>query len=574
MNDNNFDVNIIQGTFTITKASLIITTSKDYTVVYGDNEPLYDYSVSGYKFTDENLISGVLSREAGNQIGIYNFTLDDLILIGNNYELVLNSSHKVTVIKKTLEINLQNADKTYLKEDPEFEYVLSDETYRDELSLVLIRTSGEEVGQYIISVNSVNDYNFNLIISEGLFTINKATGIVVGNEESINGYASYSTIYNDNSVLTFNDLSKFTVILNGVDVTNQYDIEFDATSLDLASGGTTFFVPFTAISKSSNLNDINTHVIYKFKSVLYQSNYYTIEDALSIATTGTIIVAYNTSFTSSAISEKVYDGVEHTVRGGVTLLVPFNNRHSTSVTSFNDDGLSSNRTAYAQLTIQSGLELNVFGILTVNATRTHSNTVYMGFTDFNNYSQINIEEAAAIVVYGTLNVIGYITGEGKVEAKSESNILETLFIKSFRGGTITSGVYGKVFPFNQYTANNIESKLIINVGAIYKAATAVTVSIMGLQTGNIPLVGNTNGYLLNLKDGQIIKTYNTLDGTVELDVQGHADFNPITVSLSVTASSANKELPFDGTWNFKISEGSTLTIKKWCMDWFLARIKS
>ena len=326
MNDNNFDVNIIQGTFTITKASLIITTSKDYTVVYGDNEPLYDYSVSGYKFTDENLISGVLSREAGNQIGIYNFTLDDLILIGNNYELVLNSSHKVTVIKKTLEINLQNADKTYLKEDPEFEYVLSDETYRDELSLVLIRTSGEEVGQYIISVNSVNDYNFNLIISEGLFTINKATGIVVGNEESINGYASYSTIYNDNSVLTFNDLSKFTVILNGVDVTNQYDIEFDATSLDLASGGTTFFVPFTAISKSSNLNDINTHVIYKFKSVLYQSNYYTIEDALSIATTGTIIVAYNTSFTSSAISEKVYDGVEHTVRGGVTLLVPFNNR--------------------------------------------------------------------------------------------------------------------------------------------------------------------------------------------------------------------------------------------------------
>ena len=243
--------------------------------------------------------------------------------------------------------------------------------------------------------------------------------------------------------------------------------------------------------------------------------------------------------------------------------------HSTSVTSFNDDGLSSNRTAYAQLTIQSGLELNVFGILTVNATRTHSNTVYMGFTDFNNYSQINIEEAAAIVVYGTLNVIGYITGEGKVEAKSESNILETLFIKSFRGGTITSGVYGKVFPFNQYTANNIESKLIINVGAIYKAATAVTVSIMGLQTGNIPLVGNTNGYLLNLKDGQIIKTYNTLDGTVELDVQGHADFNPITVSLSVTASSANKELPFDGTWNFKVSEGSTLTIKNGAWIGFL-----
>ena len=146
-----------------------------------------------------------------------------------------------------------------------------------------------------------------------------------------------------------------------------------------------------------------------------------------------------------------------------------------------------------------------------------------------------------------------------------------LFINHLGGRIIRMEKYS---PFNQYTANNIESKLIINVGAIYKAATAVTVSIMGLQTGNIPLVGNTNGYLLNLKDGQIIKTYNTLDGTVELDVQGHADFNPITVSLSVTASSANKELPFDGTWNFKVSEGSTLTIKKWCMDWFLARIKS
>ena len=67
-----------------------------------------------------------------------------------------------------------------------------------------------------------------------------------------------------------------------------------------------------------------------------------------------------------------------------------------------------------------------------------------------------------------------------------------MFVKSFRGGTATSLVYSNVFPFDQYTVNNIEVDMIIHSGASYTAKALIYAS-SSYTTGEVKLVGNQNG---------------------------------------------------------------------------------
>ncbi len=216
--------------------------------------------------------------------------------------------------------------------------------------------------------------------------------------------------------------------------------------------------------------------------------------------------------------------------------------------------------------MSNNLKLNVNGSITINAVRSHHNTINMGFVDFNSFAQFRIEENSVMTLNSgsQLNSVGYIYGDGTIEGLSGSVIKETLYIKSFRGGTASSGIVGSIFPFNQFTVNSIETKLSITMGTkyfgLYYARAASTDS-----TGEVKLIGNDNEYLLRIIDGQITKTYNNDTGQVNLSVDGEVKFNSIKMSItllifSTTFDSKNKDLPFDGTWSFKLLSGSKVTV--------------
>lgn len=93
---------------------------------------------------------------------------------------------------------------------------------------------------------------------------------------------------------------------------------------------------------------------FKLCSVLYDNDWYTLQDALKNATSGTVIVAANTVASNSS----AYDGADYdayyTVKKGVTLLVPYDKDHSPNTKDTKNcysGGAPAVGTAYCTLTL-------------------------------------------------------------------------------------------------------------------------------------------------------------------------------------------------------------------------------
>ncbi|MGI6732549.1 MAG: InlB B-repeat-containing protein [Anaerovoracaceae bacterium] len=302
-------------------------------------------------------------------------------------------------------------------------------------------------------------------------------------------------------------------------------------------------------------------------AVIGDTYYADLVTALDNATSGTTVVLLK----DHTLSENA------TVKSGVTLLLPYSSEFSTTTDDTGSGALTRNR-PYVELTIPENINLNIAGTLTVNAKRTNSSTTYSGHVTGANYAQLHLKENSKITVNsgGILNSIGFIYGDGSIEAEDGSKVYEPIFVKSFRGGQATLKVYGDVFPFDQYTVNNIEADMIINKGAEYIGKALLYANSTYFHTP-VPLIGNSTDSLLFLSNGRVIKTYDHKLGTEELstgrvffDVQGDASFNNIGVSLkygflTINANSVDKDLPFDGTWSFNVASGHTLTVNSWVM---------
>jgi uncharacterized repeat protein (TIGR02543 family) len=417
--------------------------------------------------------------------------------------------------------------------------------------------------------------------AENITITAKWTVVIVIGDESTDGELNIvNRDYTDNSVIS-DDIGPVTINIGNEDVTDSFSFTFydqeegnEITNFDLSEGATTFRVFMEATSEE--YKNISTYVVFKYRSVTIGDNdeYYTIEDALAEADSGDMVyVKYNTSFANTDIAEEVYDRTDFTIKSSVTLLLPYNSdlSSSTNDTPSGTSGALSRDKAYVQLTIPTGIDLNIDGTLTINAMRANISTRFSGHVTGTNYAQLHLKEDSKITVRdgGTLNSIGFVYGKGMVEALSHSNIYESMFVKSFRGGSATLNVFKDVFPFDQYTVNNIEVDMTINSGANYIAKALLWADSTYYHT-DIQLIGNGTGYLLGLTEGCILRSYDSTNGRVTYEIQGQASVNDVSVSLkvtftSITASSKDKNLPLDGTWSINVASGSELTINSWVM---------
>ncbi len=82
--NSNYTLAYTPGSFTITKATLTVT-SADQTKTFGDTDPALTFSATGFKFADTAgaVLSGALSRVAGEDAGTYGITQGSLVANAN-----------------------------------------------------------------------------------------------------------------------------------------------------------------------------------------------------------------------------------------------------------------------------------------------------------------------------------------------------------------------------------------------------------------------------------------------------------------------------------------------------------
>ena len=195
-NDNNYTFVLTEGVLTVNKAELTAT-AEDKSKTYGDPNPSYTLSYSGFK--NEDTYSGINIKPVVNSpvsllsnVGSY-----PLFVSGGMDENYYFSyvEGKISVEKKSLSVTAENQQKIYGEGNPVLTVSYNgfvegeEDAVLDQLpSVATLADEGSDAGTYAIIPSEASDNNYSFVYNEGILTINrKVLAINPENAEKIYG---------------------------------------------------------------------------------------------------------------------------------------------------------------------------------------------------------------------------------------------------------------------------------------------------------------------------------------------------------------------------------------------------
>lgn len=645
-------------TLTINKKAVEIKVD-DVTITYGET-PAFSYTVTG--LVDGETLSGeAVYSGAGTDAGVYDISVSGLSA-SNNYNVLPFVSGTLTINKKSAEVAWTIAENYVYSPAGQ---TLPTATYDGKTANLKFTKDGKacefkDAGNYTVTVA---DDNYILTNNEKTIVINKArytaapalslSGIydptkTLGNYALAEGFTwtdaseipvckkkEYAAKYNmdpanyeDFETKVTLDLQKATVTLaqnlfefnydgasheigttvkyNNIEVTEPYTLTFDKNMFSAAGTHKT-----TATLTADNFALSDNVVYVKVKGVKVGNNYYTIEDALDVATSGqTIFVLNDTAFATQEIAGVLYNDVKFkTVKTGVTLLLPFNENDTVGHIGAGKEGsdnykataaLTGTAKLYRTLVIPEGVEVIVNGKLIVGAQTgtTTSGGVQNGVRG--NYCEISLGGTITLN-NATLEVYGYIKGNGEITANN-TTVIENLCITGWLGGSESAGRYigdGKLltsstnvkdpvqFPFSHYELRSVQLSITLHKGSTHQGYAKIATSAIAFLSAQINEAwltfvssdSNESSGLVRMKssDAKVVKTFK--GGRVGIETYGSVEdgYTSITLKVATMTISMTSEKVFfpicrktdivikSGTftqkYKYKLMPGSSLTIE-------------
>lgn len=578
---DNYKVTFVTGKLTINKkeAKVDWTIAKSY--VYNDGQPSptakYDKKTANLKFTKDG-------KECEfKDAGTYTVTVadDNYILTNNEKTIVINKARYTAAPALSLS-GTYDPNKTLgnyaLAEG--FTWVNPDETP--------VCTKTEYAAKYNMDSDNYEDFETKVTL-----VLQKATVALAENLFEFNYDGASHEIGT-------------TVRYNNIEVTEPYILTFDKNMFSAAGTHKT-----TATLTADNFALSDNVVYVKVKGVKVGNNYYTIEDALDVATSGqTIFVSNNTAFATQEIAGALYNDVKFkTVKTGVTLLLPFNENDTVGHIGAGKEGsdnykataaLTGTAKLYRTLVIPEGIEVIVNGKLIVGAQTgtTTSGGVQNGVRG--NYCEISLGGTITLN-NATLEVYGYIKGNGEITANN-TTVIENLCITGWLGGSESAGRYigdgeslitstnvknPMQFPFSHYELRSVQLSITLHKGSKLQGYAKIATSAKAFLSAQINEAWLTfvssdskeSSGLVRMKssDAKVVKTFK--GGRVGIETYGSVEdgYTSITLKVATMTISMTSEKVFfpicgktdivikSGTFTqkhkYKLMPGSTLTIE-------------
>lgn len=644
-------------TLTINKKAVTVTV-KDVTITYGDT-PAFSYAVTGL-VKGENLSGEAVYSGAGTDAGDYVISVSGLTA-SDNYAVTVKTG-TLTINKKTAEVAWSIAE-SYVYNDGQ---TLPTATYEGKTANLIFTKDGKacefkNAGTYTVTIADDNNYDLTGSETTKTIVINKAkytaapelslTGTydpnkTLGNYTLSEGFTwvnpdevpvctktVYEAKYNKDpanyedfvttvtlvlqkaTVALAQNLFEFnfdgasyeigtTVKYNNIEVTDPYTLKFEKK--EFSAAGT----HRTLVTMEADNYDLpkNTYVYVKVKGVKVGNNYYTIEDALDVATSGqTIFVLNDTAFATQEIAGVLYNDVKFkTVKTGVTLLLPFNENDTVGHIGAGDEksdnykataALTGTAKLYKTLVIPEGIEVIVNGKLVVGAQT--GTTVAGGVQNAvsGNYCEISLGGTITLN-NATLEVYGYIKGNGEITANN-TTVIENLCITGWLGGSESAGRYigdgitstnvnnPVQFPFSHYELRSVQLSITLHKGSNHQGYTKIATSaiyVLSAQINEAWLTfvssdSNESSGLVRMKssDAKVVKTFK--GGRVGIETYGSVEDGYTSISLKVATMTINmtsekvffpicgktdiviKSGTFTQKYKYKLMPGSSLTIE-------------
>lgn len=640
-------------TLTINKKAVTVTV-KDVTITYGDT-PAFSYAVTGL-VKGENLSGEAVYSGAGTDAGDYVISVSGLTA-SDNYAVTVKTG-TLTINKKTAEVTWTNAENYVYSPAGQ---TLPTATYDGKTANLIFTKDGtvcdfKNAGTYTVTIKEDKNYTLSgettktIVIEKATYTSVTAhealSGIydpnkTLGNYTLSEGFTwvnpdevpvctktVYEAKYNKDPANYEDFVTTVALVLQKATVAlaqNLFEFNFDGASHEI---GTTVKYnnievtePYTLTFEKNMFSDAGTHrtlvtmeadnydlpkntyVYVKVKGVKVGNNYYTIEDALDVATSGqTIFVLNDTAFATQEIAGVLYNDVKFkTVKTGVTLLLPFNENDTVGHIGAGKEGsdnykataaLTGTAKLYRTLVIPEGIEVIVNGKLVVGAQTGKIDAGQRQNAVSGNYCEISLGGTITLN-NATLEVYGYIKGNGEIIANN-STVIENLYLSGWMGGKISAIRYigndkilagtlmieGELkidkptqFPFSQYELRSIEAKLVVNKGSklqgYAKIATGAIATVRAqineawltfvssdannVDSGLFRLVGN-NSKIIKSMNGDRIKI--DLFGEIK---DGYTSISILVINRTVSMTSEKVFFPIDGRTDITLKNGATFT---------------
>mgnify|MGYP004457624439 FL=1 len=245
----------------------------------------------------------------------------------------------------------------------------------------------------------------------------------------------------------------------------------------------------------------------------------------------------------------------YTIPAGITLLIPFD-----AAGTLYTDAPAAIRTEPASkpfrtLTMSEGTSITVNGAISLGGRYYAAGGGEQG-RPVGDYGYIKMADNSSITVKsgGNLYAWGFISGNGSVLAESGATVYEFYQIADFRGGSASSDMGNKVFPFSQYFVQNIEVPLTLNAGAneqVYSGVYAMRTT----YTTAINFIGDTG--MFKVESGSFTKDYDEKTDRLVFTVNGEAALNTLSLKLAgMSVNSASYVLPITNNMTINIQSGN------------------
>ena len=244
----------------------------------------------------------------------------------------------------------------------------------------------------------------------------------------------------------------------------------------------------------------------------------------------------------------------YTIPTGITLLIPFDAAGTLYTNAPAAIRTTPASKAFRTLTMSEGTSITVNGAISLGGRYFAAGGGQQG-RPVGDYGYIKMADNSSITVKngGNLYAWGFISGSGSVLAESGATVYEFYQIADFRGGSASSNMGNKVFPFSQYFVQNIEVPLTLNAGANEKVFSGVYA--MGTTyTTSINFIGNDG--MFKVVSGSFTKDYDEKTDRLILTVNGEAELNTLALSLAgMNVDSASYVLPITNNISINIQSG-------------------
>ena len=244
----------------------------------------------------------------------------------------------------------------------------------------------------------------------------------------------------------------------------------------------------------------------------------------------------------------------YTIPKGITLLIPFDAAGTLYTNAPAAIRTTPASKPFRTLTMSEGSSITVNGAISLGGRYFAAGGGQQG-RPVGDYGYIKMARNSSITVKngGNLYAWGFISGSGSVLAESGATVHEFYQIADFRGGSASSNMGNKVFPFSQYFVQNIEVPLTLNAGAneiVFSGVYAMNTT----YTTSINFIGD-NG-MFKVVSGSFTKDYDEKSDRLILTVNGEAELNTLALKLAgMSVNSASYVLPITNNISINIQSG-------------------